>query len=158
MAALTQAELIRDALTEVDPDGEEAYRKTTAALADDFRELDREISKRIENWSQKSFIAFHPAWVYFARRYGLEQAAVVEETPGHEPSPSEVAHIIETAREIGARAIFAEPQFPPGLARAIAEESGAEMVFLDPLGGTEAPEDYMELIRYNVDAMAQAMK
>jgi ABC-type Zn uptake system ZnuABC Zn-binding protein ZnuA len=156
--AVSQAELIRDALVEVDPDGEETYREATASLIDDLRRLDQEVAERIGGWSQRSFIAFHPAWVYFARRYGLEQAAVVEETPGHEPSPAEVAEIVETARDVGARAIFAEPQLPPGIARAIAEEAGATVAVLDPLGGAAAPEDYVSLIRYNVDAMARAMK
>jgi ABC-type Zn2+ transport system substrate-binding protein/surface adhesin len=51
--------------------------------------------------------------VYCARRYGLEQAAVIEHSPGREPSPAEMAQVIETARRIEAKAIFAEPQFSP---------------------------------------------
>jgi zinc transport system substrate-binding protein len=156
--AVLQVELIRDALSKVDPDRAETYRANTASLVDELRALDQEIEKEVQGWSQKSFVAFHPAWVYFARRYGLEQAGVIEETPGHEPSPAEVADIIETVRRIGARAIFAEPQLPPGVAATIAEETGAKIVFLDPLGGTQATNNYLRLIRYNVEAMAEAMK
>lgn len=156
--AILQVEIIRDTLKKVDPDGAEEYESNASRFIDELRTLDREIEAEIGQWSQKSFIAFHPAWVYFAKRYGLEQAAVVEETPGHEPSVHELTHVIETARRVGARAIFAEPQLPPAEAETIAEESGAQVVFLDPLGGTMAPDDYLGLIRYNVEAMAGVMR
>ena len=156
--AILQVELIRDTLKKVDPDGAEEYESNTSRFIDELRSLDREIEAEIAQWSQKSFIAFHPAWIYFAKRYGLEQAAVVEETPGHEPSVHELTHVIETARRVGARAIFAEPQLPPEVAETIAEESGAQVLFLDPLGGTKSPDDYLELLRYNVETMAGAMR
>jgi zinc transport system substrate-binding protein len=156
--AISQVELIRDTLKNVDPDGAEEYESNASRFIDELRNLDREIRAEIDQWSQKSFIAFHPAWVYFARRYGLTQAAVVEETPGHEPSAHELTHVIETAKRLGARAVFAEPQLPPAEAETIAEESGAKVLFLDPLGGTKAPDDYIGLIRYNVETMAGAMR
>jgi zinc transport system substrate-binding protein len=156
--AVSQVELIRDALVEADPEHAKAYTERAAQTVEDLRALDREIAEEIEDWSQKTFIAFHPAWVYFAKRYGLEQAAAVEETPGHEASAHEMTEIIEKARRLGVRAVFAEPQFPPGEAETIAEESGAQVLFLDPLGGTAAPADYMGMIRYNVQTMAKAMK
>ncbi len=156
--AVSQALLIRDALIEADPDGEQTYTDNATALVSSLRALDEEIAAEISGWSQRSFIAFHPAWVYFARRYGLEQAAVVERTPGREPSPGELVDIVAKAREIGARAIFAEPQFSPSVARTIAEESGAKVLFLDPIGGAKAPDDYLGMIRYNVETMAQAMR
>jgi zinc transport system substrate-binding protein len=156
--AISQVELIRDTLKDIDPDGAEEYESKASRFIDELRDLDREIEAEIDQWSQKSFIAFHPAWIYFARRYGLTQAAVVEETPGHEPSVHELTHVIETAKRLDARAIFAEPQLPPAEAETIAEESGAKVLFLDPLGGTKAPDDYIGLIRYNVETMASAMR
>ncbi len=156
--AIAQVEVVRDALQQIDPEGGGLYQENAARFIEELRALDQEIEKEIRDWSQHSFVAFHPAWAYFAKRYGLEQAAVVEETPGHEPSTHEMAHVIETVREIGARAIFAEPQLPPEVAEAIAEESGTRVLLLDPIGGTKAPDDYLGLIRYNVQTMAKAMK
>jgi zinc transport system substrate-binding protein len=158
VSAVSQVELIRDALVELDPGGAPVYAENAAIFVGELQDLDRELANEIGTWSQRSFIAFHPAWIYFATRYGLVQAAVVEETPGREPSPAELAGIIDTARRIGARAVFAEPQLPPGIAETLAEESGATVLFLDPLGGSTAPSDYLGLIRYNVRTMAEAMK
>jgi ABC-type Zn uptake system ZnuABC Zn-binding protein ZnuA len=156
--AISQVELIRDALVRVDPEGAELWEDNAAGFMDELRMLDQEVAIEIRGWSQRSFVAFHPAWAYFAKRYGLEQAAVVEKTPGHEPSPAELAAVIETARRIGVRAVFAEPQLPLNIIDTVAEESGAQVLLLDPLGGTQAPDDYIDLIRYNVSTMAKAMK
>ena len=155
--AIHQVERIRDALIQADPDGAEVYRANAERYIGELKALDQEIRGRVTTFSSKKFITFHPAWVYFAQRYGLEQAAVIETTPGKEPSPAEVAQIVKTAQVIGARAIFAEPQFSPKAAEVIAAESGAEVLFLNPLGD---PPDfrYVDMMRRNLAEMEKALK
>jgi zinc transport system substrate-binding protein len=156
--AMLQVRHVSDALVKVDPAHAAEYEANTAAYLKQLEGLDAEIAAAVARWRHHRFIAFHPAWVYFARRYGLEQVAVVEKSPGREPSPAEVAAIVETARRIGARAIFAEPQFSSKAVTAIAEESGARVVFLDPLGGSVPGQTYVDLMRYNVAQMASALQ
>lgn len=156
--AIVQVEHIRDALLRVDPAHADDYRANTKRYNAELWELDREISNEIATWSSRQFIAFHPAWIYFAHRYGLEQAAVIERSPGREPSPAEVARIVETARRIEAKAIFAEPQFSAKAAQTIAEESGAHVLFLDPLGSSLDDPRYLSLMRSNLAQMAQALR
>jgi zinc transport system substrate-binding protein len=155
--AIHQVEAIRDALVQADPAGADAYRDNADRYIAELWALDREIRQAVGAFSSREFIAFHAAWVYFARDYGLEQAAVVESRPGQEPSPEEIAAIVETARRIGARAIFAEPQFSAKAAEVIAEESGARVLFLNPLG---LPPDYryLDLMRYNLAEISRALQ
>jgi len=155
--AIVQVGHIRDALIQADPAHADDYRANAERYIAELQALDQEIANQVAAWSNRQFIAFHPAWVYFARRYGLVQAAVIEESPGREPSPADVAHIVETARRIGAKAIFAEPQFSPKAAQTIAEESGAQVLFLDPLGSSLDDPSYFGLMRYNVAQMAKAL-
>jgi len=156
--AMVQVRHIREALIEADPAHQSEYEANAEAYLAQLEALDEEIAAQVATWSHREFIAFHPSWVYFARRYGLVQAAVIERTPGKEPSPVEVAEIIETARHIRARAIFAEPQFSPKAAETIAADSGAQVLFLNPLGGAEGPTSYLEMMRYNVEQMEKALK
>jgi zinc transport system substrate-binding protein len=156
--AMVQVEHLRDALVEADPAHKAEYEANAKAYLAQLKALDEEIAAQVATWSRQEFIAFHPSWVYFAQRYGLTQAAVVERTPGKEPSPAELAEIIETARRIGAKAIFAEPQFSPKAAETIAAESGAQVLFLNPLGEAKGPTSYLEMMRYNVAQMEKAMK
>ena len=156
--AIVQVEHIRDALIQSDPAHAEVYRNRALAYVAQLQALDREVAAETGTWSSRQFIAFHPAWAYFARRYGLEQAAVIESSPGREPSPAEVARIVETAKRIGARAIFAEPQFSAKAAQTIAEETGAAVLFLDPLGSSLVDPSYLSLLRYNVAQMSVALR
>lgn len=156
--AVVQAGDVRDALVQADPARADSYRSNAERYVEQLLSLDREIAGEVAAWSSRQFIAFHPAWVYFARRYGLVQAAAIEESPGREPSPAEVAEIVETARRIGARAIFAEPQFSPKAAQTIAEESGAQVLLLDPLGASMDDPSYLKLMRHNVAQMAKALR
>jgi zinc transport system substrate-binding protein len=156
--AIMQVMHIRDALVQVDEAYAAEYQANAQNYIAELQELDHSIESEVATWLSRQFIAFHPAWLYFARRYGLEQAAVIERFPGVEPSPAEVIQIIETARRIGARAIFAEPQFSPKAAQTIAEESDAQVIFLDPLGSDLENTNYLDLMRANVARMAEALR
>jgi zinc transport system substrate-binding protein len=87
---------------------------------------------------------------------------VIEELPGKEPSAGEIADLVELIAEQGVKVVFAEPQFSPRAAEAIAEESGGEVkvMVLDPLGDPEDPEwdTYMKMMRKDVGIMEEAMR
>lgn len=155
--AMHQVEHIREALIQADPAGTEIYRAQTDGYLAQLHKLDDEFTTATASFSTKKFIAFHSAWVYLARDYGLEQAAVIVGSPGKEPSPAEIAAIVETAKAVGARAIFAEPQFSPKAAEIVAEECGARVLFLEPLG---QPPDYryLDMMRYNLAEMSLALQ
>jgi zinc transport system substrate-binding protein len=57
-----------------------------------------------------------------------------------------------------AKVIVAEPQFSPKIADAIAQEAGARVLMLDPIGGEKGRETYIDLMRYNLAVMEKAMK
>ena len=156
--AMVQVGHVRDALVRADGAGADVYRANAESFLAELKQLDEEIAAQVAGWSQKEFVSFHPAWAYFARRYGLKQAAVIEESPGREPSPAQVARLIETVKRIGARAIFAEPQFSTRAAQAIASETGVRVVLLDPLGSTVNDGGYVALMRKNVSQMAGALR
>lgn len=156
--ARVQVEHVRDALTRVDPAGTEEYRTRAANFIDQLNVLDQDLADRIKTWRYKQFIAFHPAWLYFAEHYGLEQVASIEEFPGKEPSPQYLAQVSSLARSLNARAIFAEPGLSPRAAQAIASEAGKEVLILDDLGGVQGRASYLELMRHNVDQIEKALK
>jgi zinc transport system substrate-binding protein len=155
--AIHQVDMIRDALMRTDPAGSDTYRANAARYIGELRALDKEIRSTVATFSQRKFIAFHAAWVYFARDYGLQEVAVVESTPGREPSPADIAGIIRTAKAIGAKAIFAEPQFSQKAAQVIAEESGAKVLLLNALGQPPSYR-YLDLMQYNLAQMSRALR
>jgi len=156
--AIHQAERVRDALIAVDPGHRATYEENAARYIGELQALDQEIAAQTATWSHRRFVAFHSAWVYFAKRYNLQQAAAIEEFPGKEPSPEYLAGIVGLVRELRVPAVFAEPQLPPQAAQAVATEAQIKVVTLDPLGGVSGRETYVQLMRYNVAQMAEALK
>jgi ABC-type Zn uptake system ZnuABC Zn-binding protein ZnuA len=82
---------------------------------------------------------YHPVFDYLARDMGLENAAVVEETPGQEPSAAETLALVAAIRKKKVGAIFSGPQFSADAAETLAPETGIPLRFLDPVAS--GPDD-----------------
>lgn len=149
---------IEKAFAQADPSGAEFYKQNASLYKEKLFHLDKEIADRVKTFSIKEYVTFHPAWNYFSKRYGLKVAGVIEESPGKEPSPKHVAKIIKEIKRIGSKIVFTEPQFNPKIAEAIARESGAGVLYLDPIGGQKGRETYIDMMRYNLFIMESAMK
>jgi zinc transport system substrate-binding protein len=160
--AVYEVEAIRDGLIEADPSHEDSYTKNAADYIKKLETLDSEIKTITAKFSRKDFVSFHPAWTYFAARYGLRQAGVVEELPGKEPSARDIAKLVDKIKAMGIKVVFAEPQFSDKAAVVVAQEAGPGVIVkkLDPLGNPDDPDvrDYIELMHHDVATMRGAMK
>jgi zinc transport system substrate-binding protein len=156
--AATIVSKIEKALCNIDPGNADFYKLNASVYRDKLIQLDREISERVSALRIKEYVTFHPAWEYFSKRYGLKIAGVIEEAPGKEPSPKHIIHIVREIKRIGSMVIFIEPQFNPKIAEVIAQESGARVVSLDPIGGVTGRKTYIDMMRYNISAIESAMK
>ena len=157
LRAITMVENIANGLAQADPAGADEYRARAATVADELRALDAEFRRKLATGRSTKFIAFHPAWGYFAERYGLEQAAVVEKVPGVEPTAQELAELTRTIRASGIRALMSEPQLSAKVIEAIARDLRLNVVEVNPEGGDLAIDGYEKLMRANVDAFARAL-
>lgn len=149
---------IENAFIRADPRNAEHYRLNALQYREKLSELDADISRRVKKLKTKEYVTFHPAWNYFSKRYGLRVAAVIEESPGKEPSAKHMQKIINKINAIGKKVVFVEPQFNPKIAEVIAKESGAKVVYLDPIGGQKGRETYLDMMKYNIAAIAKAME
>jgi zinc transport system substrate-binding protein len=147
------------ALGEVLPEAAEAILSRAAELTDSLTALDREIRSTLEPLRQRSFIATHSAWSYFALRYNLEEAGVIHLHPGQDPSSREMAHLTEIARTKKIPCLFVEPQLGEVAARALAAELYLPSFTLDPLGGPdeEGRDGYFALLRFNTAQLVRGL-
>jgi zinc transport system substrate-binding protein len=159
LVAKSLAQRIALALIELSPEHAEDIHQRLDRYLEKLNELDEVIRETVRQFQSKEFVAFHPAWSYFARRYGLVEVAVIQESPGREPTPKDLQRIIQAIEDHGIKAVFAEPQINPSAASAIASEAGVEVLLLDPLGGSDLPgrDSYIGLMGYNLEIMREAM-
>lgn len=154
-------EEIRDHLIEVDPEGEEQYRQNAEEYLAELEELDGYIEQQARQIPEENrkLVTAHDAFPYFAEAYGFELSGVVIQNPDAEPGSREVAEIVEDVEEENVQAVFTEPQFNSGLADTIADEAGVEVaeLYSDTLVEDEAGDSYVDMMRTNVDRIAQAL-
>ncbi|HSF31029.1 MAG TPA: metal ABC transporter substrate-binding protein [Candidatus Tectomicrobia bacterium] len=157
---LQVASRIEQELTKVDPKLASLYAENGHRVRTDLQQLHAEIMQRTEALPNRRFIALHAAWTYFAPRYNLVQAAVVEPFPGREPSPRYLASLAQLMRREQVLAVVVEPQLSTSAAQALARETGARVGLMDPYGGPGVPgrESYVDLMRHNVAALVKLLE
>jgi zinc transport system substrate-binding protein len=147
------------ALVDRAPDAEPELRRRADAFSDSLTALDAEIRDLLDRASVRSFIAAHPAWIYFAERYGLQEIGSLHPSPGRELGARELARLVNEARARGGAAVIAEPQLGRAGVDALARELAVTVEVADPVGGPglEGREDYLSLMRFNAHAFARAL-
>ncbi len=127
----TQAATVAEALSQALPGAREIFAANLAALEQDLDAAHERIAALLAPFHGRRIYVYHPAFAYFADAFGLEQVSV--EFEGKEPGPRRIQQIVDAMKTEGARTIFVQPQFSRQTAAAIAQESGAAIVELDPL-------------------------
>lgn len=130
---LVMAKNTFEALQQADKAHSETYLKNYFAVRRDIERLERELMQQFaaEAGKGRAFMVFHPAWGYFARAHALTQVPI--EVEGKEPSPRELAAIVNEAREMNVGAIFVQPQMSRRAADVVAAEIRAQVIEADPL-------------------------
>jgi ABC-type Zn uptake system ZnuABC Zn-binding protein ZnuA/ABC-type Mn2+/Zn2+ transport system permease subunit len=155
--------VIRDALTEANPDAKGVYARNAAAYLAKLRALDRGIAACVDRVpaAQRKLVTDHDAFNYFARRYGIAVvgAVIPSQTTQAQASAGDVAELSEIIRRERVKALFPESSINPKLARAIARQTGATSN-LTLYGDTLGPKDsrgatYLAMEQANADAMVR---
>jgi zinc transport system substrate-binding protein len=129
--AKIHAQNIYQTLVKLDPASQAFYEANLQTLLTEIDQLDQAIAAKLANLKSRNMLVFHPSWGYFAKDYNLKQIPI--EVGGQEPSAAELANLITLAKAENIRMIFAQYQFNAQAAKAIANEIGAEVLYLDPL-------------------------
>ncbi|MGC1120566.1 MAG: zinc ABC transporter substrate-binding protein [Candidatus Methanofastidiosia archaeon] len=128
--AAIMVENIYQGLVKVDPDSTDYYTENKERYLQELETLDREIREALPE-SLTTIMVYHPSWGYFCREYGLEQIPIERE--GKEPTPQDIAHLIDLAKKEHITVIFVSPQVNRQPAEVIAREIGGKVILVDPL-------------------------
>lgn len=156
--AIVQVRAIERALSEISPENASIFRRNSVSYGERLELLAREFDAFAARFRKRNIVTFHNAFDYLARDLGLTVVGKVEETPGQEPSAGEMLALVQTIRNTGAAALFAEPQYPERLAATIAGEAGIPVRMLDPVStGSTALTTYEDVMRRNLATLAEAL-
>lgn len=124
------AQIVRDTLVALDPDGVATFDRNYEAFAAKIDALDaaaRAVTATVPAANRK-LLTYHDSFPYFARAYGWTIIGAVQPSDFSEPTPREVADLIRQVRDEGVPAIFGSEVFPSPVLSQIARETGARYV------------------------------
>ncbi|MFM9994766.1 MAG: metal ABC transporter solute-binding protein, Zn/Mn family [Phycisphaerales bacterium] len=162
------AERVRDALTEVDPEGGAEYAanadKHLAEMAALHEWCKTELARVPAE--KRVLVTAHDAFGYFGRAYGLEVLGIQGISTDSEPSIQDINRLVDllVTRKVGA--VFVESSVPPKTIEALVEGArsrghtvviGGEL-FSDAMGRDGTPEGtYIGMVRHNVTTIVRAL-
>jgi zinc transport system substrate-binding protein len=119
-----------DEFVRLDPARKEYYEANLRSFIAELDTLDRILSSDLESLRQDTMLIYHPALAYLARDYGFVQISIEED--GKPPSPAHMREIVDIARRNDIYWIVVQKQTDPDFAKGITQETGGEVVTIDP--------------------------
>jgi zinc transport system substrate-binding protein len=157
--AILQVKNIGSQLSALYPADAAQFTANTAAYVQKLEAERGKMHAALDGLPNRDIITFHEAFPYFAKEFNLNIAGVIEREPGSEPSAKELAQTIDTINSLKVRALFAEPQYPLGAARSIAQETGLKVYILDPaVTGPDDPDAYLNIMDSNLKVLQEALQ
>ena len=162
--AMSYARLVRDALAAIDPAGGPVYHANAERYLEQLQALDSAIAAAVATvpTGNRRLLTYHDSWPYFAKRYGFTVVGAVQPANFSEPSPREVARLIDQLKRERAPAVFGSRVFPSPVLRQIATEAGT--AYIDSLRDDALPgspgdreHSYTGMMVENVRAMVTAL-
>jgi len=153
------ARLFKATFSELDRAHEADYDRNEKAFEARLNAAEKEWQPLLAEIRGKPVIAYHTSWRYFAEYTGAKIVAFMEPKPGVPPSPSHVFEVIRDAKAAGAKVVIQEPFYERKMADLVARQLGGKVLIAPPsVGGVKGIDDYIQLMKYNITALAAALK
>lgn len=153
--AKQQLQTICDALSVVDEDNFTSYRQRLADYIEHIDELETEYKN--SGFEGKKLFVTHGAYGYLCAEFGMEQVALEGAAGEGDPSPAQMASVIDQIRENGAKCIFYDPLGGDKTALAVAREAGVEALPLYTFEGDAEHRDYIETMELNLEQLKKGL-
>ena len=103
------------------------------------------------------YVEYHPEWIYFANRFGLERLGSVELKPGIEPTPNHIVELVQQIKQEKPQLLLYGAQ-NPRVPEKIAAETGIKLLRLySNAGGRPETDTYIKWIDYTVRTLVQTV-
>lgn len=158
------AEIIAGTLSARDPDNADSYAANLARFSAAIDALDAAIAEAVATVPERNrkLLTYHDSWAYFAAHYGFVVIGAAQPSDFSEPSPREVASLIEQIKAEGVPAVFGSEVFASAVLEQIAREAGA--TYVDQLRDDAPPGEpnaaehtYLGMMIRNMDLMLTAL-
>lgn len=162
--SIQYAQVITDTLSEQDPDNQAYYEQNLKTFEQQAKSLSDALEADQESVPDGNLklLTYHDAYAYFAKTYGWDVIGAVQPKNFEDPTPQEVAAIIDQVRAEKVPTVFGSEVFPSAVLEEIGRATGAryeETLRDDDLPGEPGdPEhSWFGLMRYDYVTMIQGL-
>jgi ABC-type Zn uptake system ZnuABC Zn-binding protein ZnuA len=162
--AIKYAAEIRDHFTELDPENADYYAANYSAFeakANALADAVRTDQQTVPDGALK-LVTYHDAYAYFAKDFGWQIVGALQPKSFSDPSPQEVASLIEQIKAEGVPTIFGSEVFPSKVLEEIGAAAGAR--YEDSLRDDDLPgapgdpeHSWLGLMQYNYATMIRGL-
>jgi ABC-type Zn uptake system ZnuABC Zn-binding protein ZnuA len=150
---------IAHALIEADPANAREYRTNLDDYLKRLSDSEQDLKRRVAVLRDRRIVTYHPAWPYFARRFGFRIEGDIIRQVGSEPTAGELARLAKRMKTEKIKVIVSEPQLNQKLAQTLAMETGARIVLLSTLpGAIKGTETYLSMLQYDIAKLVEALQ
>ena len=162
--AIKYAGVIRDQLSELDPENASYYAANFTTFEQQASELAAAVAAdqlTVPNGNLK-LLTYHDAYAYFAKEFGWTVIGAIQPNDFADPAPAEVARLIDQVKAENVTTIFGSEVFPSAVLAEVGSATGAryeDSLRDDDLPGTpgEAEHSWLGMMRYNFRTMISGL-
>lgn len=148
------ASTIAQELINIDPTHTTDYQTNLTNYLHSLDQLEQELQQLSSQTTQRSFIAVHDAWSYFADHYGFSLVATYEPLEGRAPTINDLEQLHQLIQQHQIKTFYTEPQKTTSAGiRLMQQEFGLNIMIIDPTGGVDPNDSYISLMRRNMQAI-----
>lgn len=156
------AEIVKDDMSKRDPAHARSYAANYRRFLAKIDQLDAAMRTAFATVRQRKLLTYHDAYAYFARTYGWRVIGAIQVSDFEDPTPKEVADLINQVKKEKVPAIFGSEVFPSPVLRQIGKEAGVNYVDQlrdDDLPGKpgETQHSWLGLMRFDYITMTEAL-
>jgi ABC-type Zn uptake system ZnuABC Zn-binding protein ZnuA len=162
--AIKYAGVIRDELSKLDPANASYYEENFKAFEQQANALGEAVSADQQSVpaGNLKLLTYHDAYAYFAKEYGWTVIGAIQPNDFADPSPSEVAGLIDQVKAENVTTIFGSEVFPSAVLAEVGRATGAryeDSLRDDDLPGApgDAEHSWLGLMKYNYRTMISGL-
>ena len=164
LSVMSYLTTIRDVVVLADPPNTDKYEANYVAASKLVMDLDAamKVSTETVPSSDRKLLTYHDAYAYFALRYGYEVIGAIQPQSFEEPSPSDIAALIDQVKSKKVKAVFGSEVFPSPVLEQIGKEAGVR--YIDVLRDDDLPGEpgdvehsWAGLMKFNYITIVEAL-
>ena len=166
VAYKAQIDVVLNALITTFPEGEADFKANAEAYSAELDTLDANYTAAFgvggtceASNTEKTIVANHNAYAYISERYDIEILTVHGLDPEGEPSPADIAEVVEQIEEKNLTVLYVEEYTSTSSVDSIVEQTGVtiKILYTMELPPKDSEDTYLTLMNKNLNSLVEGM-